>query len=167
MLKQFLLVAIYSQVIDWLLFIDLLIQICNVFLQRTCNQKCAETSLDSRELAFIFIFVALYTLFLWFFLFVCLFFCCKEGSLTSIVVFPGIHKGKQKFIQLCQFIVRKVGKKLSPWLQICCLYISIKIVYLMIYLFSADIPIFYQRSGLDLTNHVPYQALLLLYIIII
>ena len=37
MLKQFLLVAIYSQVIDWLLFIDLLIQICNVFLQRTCN----------------------------------------------------------------------------------------------------------------------------------
>ena len=102
-----------------------------------------------------------------FFLFVCLFFCCKEGSLTSIVVFPGIHKGKQKFIQLCQFIVRKVGKKLSPWLQICCLYISIKIVYLMIYLFSADIPIFYQRSGLDLTNHVPYQALLLLYIIII
>ena len=100
-------------------------------------------------------------------LFVCLFFCSKEGSLTSIVVFPGIHKGKQKFIQLCQFIVRKVGKKLSPWLQICCLYISIKIVYLMIYLFSADIPIFYQRSGLDLTNHVPYQALLLLYIIII
>ena len=107
---------------------------------------------------------------LYFYGFVCLFvwfFCCKKGSLTSIVVFPGIHKGKQKFIQLCQFIVRKVGKKLSPWLQICCLYISIKIVYLMIYLFSADIPNFYQRSGLDLKNHVPYQALLLLYIIII